>query len=93
MLTKIGENDYDLLLIDATGRVFSAKQDGATVEPFTMQGKSVSVIVKYDRAVETYTFFRNAEGNAEAMWTSNKGGAALLMKVGVYRADCSFFAH
>jgi len=26
------------------------------------------------------------------MWTSNKGGGALMMKTGVYRADCTFLA-
>jgi len=26
------------------------------------------------------------------MWTSNKGGGALMMKAGVYRADCTFLA-
>ena len=93
-LTKISENDFDLLVSDATGRVTSAKQEGATLNLFGALGDNgVSVIVNYGNVVETYTFFRNVEGKAEAMWTSNKGGGALIMKVGVYRADCSFFAY
>jgi hypothetical protein len=93
-LTKIGEDGFDLLVSDATGRVFTAKQDGASVELFGVPtDEGVSVIVNYGKVVETYTFFRNAEGNGEAMWTSNKGGGNPIMKVGVYRADCSFFAY
>jgi hypothetical protein len=55
----------------------------------------MTLLVSYPASTvtETYTFFRNVDGNAEAMWTSNKGGGAPIMKVGVYRADCSFFAY
>lgn len=94
-LTQTSEKEFDLLLTDASGRVFSAKQDGGHVILAGAAQGAVSVIVLYPATtvVETYTFFRNADGKAEAMWTSNKGGGAKIMKITAMQADCSFFAY
>jgi hypothetical protein len=41
-LTKISESDFDLLVTDSTGRVFSAKQDGAIVALVGARNDAVS---------------------------------------------------
>ena len=94
-LSQVSDKDFDLLVTDATGRVFSAKQEGGIVVLVGARNKVVTVIVDYPATtvVETYTFLRNANGKAEAIWTSNKGGGAAIMKVAAYRADCSFFLY
>jgi hypothetical protein len=94
-LVQISEKEFDLLISDATGRVFSAKQDGGIVLLTGRKENVVSVLVTYPvtTVTETYSFFRNADGKAEAIWTSIKGGGTLFMKVAAYRADCSFFAY
>ena len=93
-LTEISEKQFDLLLTDATGRIFSAKQDGGTVLFVGAANTAITILVIYPTSTvtETYTFFRNADGKAEAMWTVNKGGGAPIMKAAAYRADCNFFA-
>jgi hypothetical protein len=93
-LTQTSEKEFDLLITDTSGRVFSATQDGGVVFLSGAANGAVSVVVSYPATTvtETYTFFRTADGKAEAMWTSNKGGGAPIMKVTAFRADCSFFA-
>ena len=90
-LTETG-GEFDLLISDFLGgRIYSSKQEGATVIVTGTGDKSLSVVVAYRNLVETYTFLRNEEGQAEVMWTVNKWGTP-IPKVGAYRADCSFFA-
>ena len=94
-LTQTSENDFDLLFVDARGNVFSAKQAGGAVILTGAMNNAISIVVIHQSTTvtETYTFFRNADGNAQALWTSNKGGGSPIMKVAAYRADCSFFAY
>ena len=90
-LTEISENVFDLLILDASGGIYSAKQDGAKIIILGSTKKSLSFLVSYPNAyVETYTFMRNEDDDAEAMWTSNKWGTP-IPKAGAYRASCSFF--
>jgi hypothetical protein len=90
---SLTENDgeFDLLVTDAMGRVFSSKQEGAKVTLVGSSYNSVTVVVAYPLLVETYTFLRNEDGQAEAIWTTNKWGTP-IPKVAAFRADCSFFA-
>ena len=87
------ENDgeFDLLVTDAMGRVFSSKQEGAKVILVGSSYNSLTVVVAYPLLVETYTFLRNEDGQPEAIWTTNKWGTP-IPKVAAFRADCSFFA-
>lgn len=90
-LTQIAKDKFDLLVIDTTGAIYSATQDDATVILIGVTDKSLSIVVTYPNTyVETYTFLRNDDGQAEVMWTSNKWGT-IIPKVGAYRASCSFF--
>ena len=90
---SLTENDgeFDLLVTDAMGRVFSSKQEGAKVTLVGSSYNSVTVVVAYPLLVETYTFLRNGDGQAEAIWTTNKWGTP-IPKVAAFRAACSFFA-
>lgn len=86
------EGEFDLLVSDSLGgRIFSSKQEGSKVIVVGSGDKSLSVVVASPLLMETYTFLRNEDGQAEVMWTSNKWGTP-IPKVGAYRADCSFFA-
>jgi hypothetical protein len=92
-LAQLSEKDFDILFTDSSGRVVSALQDGGVVVFIGAANKAISVAVSYPSTtvVETYTFLRNADGKAEVIWTSNKGGGAPILKAAAYRADCSFF--
>lgn len=93
-LAQISEKEFDLLVTDASGRVFSAVQDGGIVVLVGAVNKAVSVVVSYPSTTvtESYTFLRNADGDAEAIWTSQKGGGVPILKAAAYHADCSYFA-
>jgi hypothetical protein len=94
-LTQTSEKEFDLLFVDARGSSFSAKQAGGAVILTGEANNAISIVVIHPSTTvtETYTFFRNADGNAQAIWTSNKGGGAPVMKVAAYRSNCSFFAY
>jgi len=93
-LTRIGGKEFDIHVTDASGRIFSSKQDGAHVIVSGPAKGAVSAVVIYPSSTvtETCTFYRNEDGKAKAMWTANKGGGAPVMKVTAFIADCSFFA-
>ena len=93
-LSETSKNEFDLLIADASGKIFSAKQDGGVVMLTGASSNSMSVLVSYPKTsvTETYTFFRLPDGKAEAIWTSNKGGSAVISKVSAMRATCSYFA-
>jgi hypothetical protein len=85
------DGDFDLLVADSLGRIFSSKQEGAKIIVMNSSDKSLTVLVAYPKLVETYTFLRNEDGQAEAIWTTNKWGTP-IPKVAAFRAACSFFA-
>ena len=87
-LTLDDAGEFDLLIADATGSVFSAKGDGATIVPVAATNSVLSIIVAYPLVVETYTFLLS-DGGPEVIWTSNKHSAPIV-KVSAMRASCSF---
>jgi hypothetical protein len=89
-LTENNGEQLDILVTDAMGRVYSSTQEGAKVAAIGSTENSLTVLVAYPNLIETYTFLRDAEGQAEAMWTTNKWGTPVA-KVAAYRADCTYF--
>lgn len=87
-LSMTAPDNFDILIGDATGSVFSSTQDGARVVRVGQTASSITFIVAYPQVVETYTFLITSNG-PEVMWTSNKHNTPIL-KVGAYRADCTF---
>jgi hypothetical protein len=79
---------FDVLIADATGAVFSAKQDGARVFRVGQNEEAISILVVYAEVIETYTFLHSS-GGPEVIWTSNKHSTPIL-KAGAYRAKCTY---
>ena len=71
-LTEVSENEFDVLISDASGKVFSSKNAGGNVFLVGLSENFISVIIVYPELGESYTFMRNADGDAEVLWTSNK---------------------
>jgi len=90
--TLAEDKSFDIIVLDATGGVFSSRAVGAVVELVGKTDETLTLLVIYPgKTIETYTFLRNADGQAEVMWTVNKFGT-LIPKAASYQAACSFLA-
>ena len=91
-LTLAGDDTLDLLVLDALGGIFSARAAGGLVRLAGKTDETLTVVVLYpERSIETYTFVRDKEGKAEAIWTVNRFGSA-VPKAAAFRASCSFLS-
>src|SRR4051812_19035830 len=56
-LSQLGKNDFDIIYVDATNRITSSKESGATVLLLNQGKNSISILVAYPEALtEIYTF-------------------------------------
>ena len=91
-LTKLAENEYDIMFVDVRKDIISARQDGGTVIPLNRGENAFSVLVVYPgMTAEVYTFLKNASGGYEYLHTlSRAGDAVLITKATVMRGGCSY---
>ena len=79
-------NEYDILFIDATGRLVSAKADNGEVFLLNSDADSYTILVVYPGlASEVYHFDLNAKIYS---LSSNKFGASIVPKASVYIGSC-----
>lgn len=91
-LVKLSEGEFDILFVDATKDIISAKGDGATIIPLN-RGESVfSVLVVYPgKTAEIYTFLQDTSGKLEFLQTTSRAGDGVpITKAGVMRGTCSY---
>lgn len=91
-LTKLGENEFDLLFVDVRSEIISARGDGGTVIPLNRGEKSFSILVVYPgKTAEVYTFLETESGELEYLHTlSRAGDQVLITKASVMRGTCSY---
>jgi hypothetical protein len=91
-LRKLGENDYDILFVDATKTIVSAKQDGASIIKYTQGKQDMTFMVAYPLGtIEIYTFYTDNLGSAGYLHISSKpSGGALFAKASVMQGKCSY---
>jgi hypothetical protein len=91
-LRKLGQGDYDLLYVDATQTIVSARQDGGRVVRLAKGESSASFFVAYAAGVvEVYTFLVDKSGKAEfTVVTSRAGDDVFMVKSSVMRGDCQY---
>ena len=90
-LTKIGENEYDILFVDSSKRIISSKQDGGKVILLYRGERELSVLVVYSQVVEAYNFYVDKAGKAEyTNVISRAGDGVMISKASVMRGDCQF---
>jgi hypothetical protein len=88
---KITDNKLDILISDASGGLFSSKDDGGNVVLVGSGKDFVNVVAIYPTTsvVESYIFQTLRNGKAQAMWTHSKADTPIT-KVSSFVADCSF---
>ncbi len=91
-LTKIGENEYDILYVDIRKEIISARQDGALIMPLSRGANSFSVLAVYTgKTAEVYTFLKTKSGKLEYIHTlSRAGDGVLITKASLMRGDCEY---
>jgi hypothetical protein len=91
-LVKLSEGAYDVLFVDATKDIISARGDGATIIPLNRGQGVFSVLVIYPgKTAETYTFLRDKSGRLEYLQTTSRAGDGVpIAKVSVMRGTCSY---
>ena len=95
-LTRDAKGAFDVLYVDARGKIISARDDGGVVEPLRRSQNEVSVLVYYPDGggtTEIYSFVREVDGKTKMLQLSSKGVVSPLNipKAGVYVADCNTF--
>ena len=88
-LSQDDKGQLDLLISDATGRVFSSLSQGSKIFPAISADSSLTVIIVNDQLVETYIFQILKNGKFQAMYTDAKAEAP-FPKVSAFIADCSY---
>jgi len=89
---KIGENEYDLLYVDARKEIVSARQDGAHILVVHQSDDAFSLLVVYPgTTAEVYTFLKTSSGKLEYLHTLSRAGSGQgTTKASVMRGDCDY---
>lgn len=89
-LSKLGGNDFDIIYVDATNRITSSKESGATVLLLNQGKSSISILVAYPGTLtEIYTFIKNNSGGLEYTHVSSRiSDSVLISKASIMRGDC-----
>ena len=88
-LTKIGQNEFDILYTDATQTVKSTSQDGGAIMLLSISEVEMTFLVNYpNKIVETFYFYKNKKGSYELLLTQVKYGTEIKRST-ILKASCS----
>ena len=90
--SKLDDNEYDILFIDARKEIISARQDVGRVLLLSRGKSVVSILVVYPgKTAEVYTFLKTNAGKLEYIHTQSRAGdSAAITKASVMRGDCAY---
>lgn len=87
ILKRRGE-EFDVVMSDASGATFSAREDGAQVTGRTSDG-AVQVLAVYPLlTIETYLFSKPERGRSTVAWTSSKQSSGPADRASVFVSSC-----
>ena len=91
-VAKLGENEYDVLFLDARKEIVSARRDGGLVFLLNRGKNAFSLLVVYPgKTAEIYTFLKSNSGQLEYIHTlSRAGDDVLITKASVMRGTCNY---
>jgi len=91
-VTKIAVNEYDVLFVDATKEIISARQDGGHVMLLNRGEGVFSLLVVYPgTTAEVFTFIRTSSGKLEYLHTLSRAGEGVaITKASVMRGECAY---
>jgi hypothetical protein len=87
IILKRRGTEFDIEIGDASGKSYSAREDGATVTGRDNEGM-IQVVAVYPRlTIETYLFSKPVEGRSTLAWTSSKQGS-FAGRVSAFVSSC-----
>ena len=91
-LSKLGNDKYDIVFVDARKQIISATEDGGHVLMLNRGQNVFSFLVIYPgKTAEIYTFLKNNSGVNEYIHvTSRAGDGVPITKSSVMRGNCDF---
>ena len=89
-LKLLDNKKLDILFIDATKMITSVIQSGAKVFPVILTQTSISIVVIHSTSVETYSFWKNTEGENKFSLSQSKTGDIMVRKNSLMVGNCSF---
>lgn len=90
-LRQVGDADYDILYVDATKQVHSAKGEAGVVRLLRTGDKEMAFILVYPGStIELYTFWQDSSGKNQLGILTSRGGDGLVQyKQSAMVANCS----
>jgi hypothetical protein len=90
VLKHLGKNEFDILVVDASGSIWSAKQDGSTVIPLRKTQSEIAILhITIKKVIEVYNFYKEKDGSLKFDLLQNKSGDWLIPKSSVLTGSCS----
>jgi hypothetical protein len=87
----LGDQKFDILIEDATGKLFSLSQDGGTVIPIRFKKDNIALVHGSVRGVvEIYNVFRESGGTVKMSLMQNKGEGVLIQKSSLLIGNCDY---
>lgn len=82
------QKNIDILYTDASGKVASAKNDGAEIINLSEKKSSIVIVVSYpNNTLESYYFFETKEKKYEMIMQQTKYGT-MIEKSSTFRGEC-----
>lgn len=90
-LNQLSEGDYDILFIDATKEIHSAKENGAQIKLLWKNIVSMAFSAFYpNQGIEIYHFMKENTGKYLLTILTTKEGDTLFYKSSLENGTCSF---
>lgn len=84
------KGEFDLLFLDATEKIFSARDDGAKIFPISLSEDALQLLAIYPLSSETYVFQKLKDDTFQLMWTQTKAEAPVV-KIAGFVSKCDKF--
>lgn len=81
-------DDFDILMADASGSSFSAREDGARVIGRAQDGVLQVLAVYPSMTVETFLFSKPDKGRSTLAWTASKQISGVADRASVFVSSC-----
>jgi hypothetical protein len=91
-LSKLSENNFDILYVDATKAISSVTEEGAQVKLLRNSKNEMAFLVSSpgNTTIEIYDFLRDNQGKNILIIVTSRGGNPFFYRGSVENGECSF---
>lgn len=88
LILKRRGDEFDVVISDASGATFSAREDGAQVIGYALRGVVQVLAVYPSFTIETFLFSKPERGRSTLAWTSSKSASGIADRASVFVSSC-----